>query len=161
MSDAASQADATADAEAGAEDTGAAEASDAYMAADAPEDAPEDVLAASDASDGPIDAPADREAGTTFSCPYAAGGTCDRTTQYCYSSSGPSIGCVAEVGDASSVLIPPACVGSATCSCFGDAGFVTTFPESCHCSDTAGGLFLNCPCYGSPPARLERLARVA
>jgi hypothetical protein len=82
-----------------------------------------------------------------FDC---AGNLCDRSIQACYQNQ-----CV-WYGLLSSYEVPDAatCGPCPTCACLQGS-----LEGSCHCNnDPDGGLIISCGgCYGSPPARLERL----
>jgi hypothetical protein len=101
-------------------------------------------------------------ASATFVChPYALqsgdrtddGGVCKRATQYCQLWPGPGGGGCLSKDDPASAL-PVECRACPTCSCVMQHG-------GCSCVefDDAGGIGMTCTvgCYGSPPARLERL----
>ena len=92
------------------------------------------------------DASASRSDGETFPCDYDAFG-CVRATEYCRSG-------VTQCGPAGCISIPPACLATPTCACI--VGAADYGVGSCD-GDDAGALAITCPCYGSPPARLERL----
>jgi hypothetical protein len=111
-----------------------------------------------------------------FFCGWgAAAFSCDRATQFCFSVDGlGGVACVAhdsgtfEMSRAvdGAVLgrtIPPQCAPSFPCACLLEAGFADPPSQGsgCFCRDLddAGAIGINCGCYGSPPARLERLLR--
>jgi hypothetical protein len=94
--------------------------------------------------------------------PFPVCPACDRATQYCSEGYYRSPGCFAFTDDASPFPFPPRCVAQPTCACLVDAGVIVGGPAGCTCTDLddAGALGLYCAaCYGSPPARLERLLR--
>ena len=84
----------------------------------------------------------------TFAC---GSSTCDRATEYCILSvgSGSPEGCASDDGGP----FPSECVSIPTCECL-SANMI----GSCHCVVVDDGIGIECAgCYGSPPARLERL----
>jgi hypothetical protein len=107
------------------------------------------------------------DASATFFCgPNDDGGgaCCNRATQYCSQNpySGARRGC-SDFGAGLVVPFPTHCLPSPTCECISgsavDSGTCgNTMYVRCDNLDDGGGLGLSCygPCYGSPPARLER-----
>ncbi|HEY8039333.1 MAG TPA: hypothetical protein VIF15_06040 [Polyangiaceae bacterium] len=90
-----------------------------------------------------------------FACPtrsgyfQCGGNVCDRSIQACYSGGCQWYGNLYEMPDAAS------CGACPTCQCLKGALY-----PNCSCQeDDAGTLTISCGgCYGSPPARLERIA---
>jgi hypothetical protein len=125
------------------------------------------MVDASDAGTSPdadIDAPLDATDEHRFVCSWGACSgpscnTCDQRTEYCSIISAPSAACsVFPTTDAGSVNA--SCPLVATCLCVVEAGM--TWLPGCACTDDGGGVLVYCNgCYGSPPARWERLANDA
>jgi hypothetical protein len=137
--------------------------STALEADDGADDWPRSTVDRNDAD--VADASRDGSAGT-FLCGYSASTSvpCDQATQFCFHENSGS-NCVNNDATSPSTMwrfsIPPQCAASRTCDCLAEAGWVETNPccGGCFCSgDDAGTLTIACGgCYGSPPARLERL----
>ena len=89
----------------------------------------------------------------TFQCVTYDGRThaCVRAMEYCRSGS-------ASCGPLGCISMPSACVDSPGCACLSEAGAFSNANLSCSEKD-AGIVGVTCSCYGSPPARLERLER--
>lgn len=91
--------------------------------------------------------------GATNSASYGYVVACDRVTELCSLTNNPQ--CLQKADAAS-----PVCLTCPTCACLLVNGFA-----GCRCEavDDAGGIALDCTgvggCYGSPPARLERIRR--
>jgi hypothetical protein len=108
---------------------------------------------------GPQDASAAAQdaGGSAFACNTRSGyfqcqaNVCDRSIQACYQGQCVWYGELASYGAPDSA----ACDPCPTCECLGS----TLYP-GCHCTDDgAGAITISCQgCYGSPPARLERMA---
>jgi hypothetical protein len=77
---------------------------------------------------------------------------CDSATQYCSMvSGGGGIACESQT---ISPPFPAECAGCPTCDCI-SAHLIA----NCHCTQMGEGVGIECAgCYGSPPARLERMA---
>jgi hypothetical protein len=154
--------------EPGLSDDGAALEADVQEEATAPEVGAADGQRGDDASfedatDATLAAPVGK-----FACTNGGGAlTCDRATEYCYTyntsycvpCSNGNWRCVAVDSDAGLFYFPRQCATSFTCACLAEAGSVG---GSCDCIelDDSGAVGISChACYGSPPARLERLSR--
>jgi hypothetical protein len=99
-----------------------------------------------------------------------AAAVCDRATQWCFTNHGfQPTGCVSLTTGCASGILADACSnfffwdaaacagGTPRCGCL-----TVTCPNGTCADDDAGGITVSCgTCYGAPPARLERMARLA
>ncbi len=138
-----------------AEQAADATTQDADSIRDATADSTSSVDAAKDRGDDTLDAwtspgPPDGGAGSgTFACDYDRR-RCGLGTEYCLNAQGPGGGCFGYDAGWDSQ-----CDASSPCACIHACYRLS----SCR-DDDAGGLYITCsPCYGAPPARLEKLAR--
>jgi hypothetical protein len=95
---------------------------------------------------------------------FPCGRSCDPATQYCFENDrGPGPACIDQDAYNGTASVAQQCLTSFTCACLADAGAGVTQNNGiagCFCSDWEAGVFISCIlCYGSPPARLERLLR--
>jgi len=109
------------------------------------------VVDASPESSAPLDSGvACGERSGFFSC---GGNICDRAIQACYSNSCEWYGNLSAI--ATGGADAASCGSCPTCECL-----QPTLYTNCHCTeDDSGTIAISCGgCYGSPPARLERIA---
>jgi hypothetical protein len=92
-----------------------------------------------------------------------AGFACDRATQYCdYRSNRYSclpLEALCQGYFISGTFVAGCDSGAFRCACINVTTTCPTGTGWCCSDDDAGGLYFSYPCYGAPPARLERVAR--